>query len=170
MSKHRNNSRQRGAALVIGLILLTIITLLAVVGMNISNSELASATSEQLRLRAFQAAETGVEYGVIEMFKTPAKCKAVRTTAATPIGGSPINSATGLPTDRYQARVSFIDEGTVTEGYSNGYTSFHYNIETIGSSSRNAVARHQQGSYIVNKTDPSFGPLGSDCYIPIAAF
>ena len=54
-------SRQRGAALIIGLILLVVITLLAVVGMNIANTELASATSEQLRLRAFNAAETGLE-------------------------------------------------------------------------------------------------------------
>ena len=38
-----------------------VITLLAVVGMNIANTELASATSEQLRLRAFNAAETGLE-------------------------------------------------------------------------------------------------------------
>ena len=58
--KH-TRSRQRGAALVIGLILLVVITLLAVVGMNIANTELASATSEQLRLRAFNAAETGIE-------------------------------------------------------------------------------------------------------------
>ena len=54
-------NKQRGAALVIGLILLVVITLLAVVGMNIANTELASATSEQLRLRAFNAAETGLE-------------------------------------------------------------------------------------------------------------
>jgi type IV pilus assembly protein PilX len=58
--RHRH-SKQRGAALVIGLILLVVITLLAVVGMNIANTELASATSEQLRLRAFNAAETGLE-------------------------------------------------------------------------------------------------------------
>ena len=59
MTATRN--KQRGAALVIGLILLVVITLLAVVGMNIANTELASATSEQLRLRAFNAAETGLE-------------------------------------------------------------------------------------------------------------
>ena len=46
MKRTCSKSRERGAALVIGLILLGIITLLAVVGMNISNAELASATSE----------------------------------------------------------------------------------------------------------------------------
>jgi Tfp pilus assembly protein PilX len=54
-------NKQRGAALVVGLILLVVITLLAVVGMNIANTELAGATSEQLRMRAFNAAETGLE-------------------------------------------------------------------------------------------------------------
>ncbi len=64
-------SKQRGAALVIGLILLVVITLLAVVGMNIANTELASATSEQLRLRAFNAAETGLEARLQTLPSTP---------------------------------------------------------------------------------------------------
>ena len=79
--KHRN-SKQRGAALVIGLILLVVITLLAVVGMNIANVELASATSEQLRLRAFNAAETGLE-ARLQTLRTDA------TTDPTPIEARP---------------------------------------------------------------------------------
>jgi len=120
MSKNRKNLRQRGAALVIGLILLAIITLLAVVGMNISNSELASASSEQVRLRASQAAETGIEYGMLEMFKPTAKttCGWAITPPVTPVAGSPMNSATGLPTDHYATRVSYVDEAKMIDGYS----------------------------------------------------
>ena len=170
MKRIRNKSRERGAALVIGLILLGIITLLAVVGMNISNAELASATSEQVRLRAFQAAESGVEFGVNKMFQTAATCGSFKTIPPTPVEGSPINSASGLPTDHYEARVAYIDESAVTDGYSSGtFASFHYNIEARGTSSRNSIANHVQGAYKVNQTSNqnSFRPLGTDCFKPL---
>ena len=175
MSNNRKNSRQRGAALVIGLILLAIITLLAVVGMNISNSELASATSEQVRLRAFQAAETGIEYAMKDdvtendIFHTPAKCGSSKLSPVTVIDGSPINTATGLPTDTFANRISYVDENQVTEGYSNGFSSFHYNIESHGNSSRNAIASNKQGTYLVNNTGAqgSWKPMGTACYVPI---
>jgi len=115
MNNYRNTSRQRGAALVIGLILLTVITLLAVVGMNISNSELASATSEQLRLRAFQAAETGVEYAMNrdepnqnDVFHVGTGCHAAKITPVTAISGSQVNPDSGLPTDHYTSRISYM--------------------------------------------------------------
>src|SRR5262245_51029290 len=53
--------RQRGAALVIGLMLLVILTLLAVTGMNTASTELAMAGNEQYQLKAIQASQTGVE-------------------------------------------------------------------------------------------------------------
>ena len=71
------HSTQRGAALVMGLILLTVITLLAVVGMNIANTELAGATSDQLRMRAFNAAESGLEMRIQSL-------QVDRTTSTTP--------------------------------------------------------------------------------------
>lgn len=176
MRNHRH-SRQGGAALVIGLILLTVITLLAVVGMNISNTELASATSEQMRLRAFQASETGIEYAMSrttikkDVFSAGTKCGAVIITPVTVVDGSPINSATGLPTDRYTTRISYIDEGASPDGYSqNTFRANHYVVESQGSSSRNAVDTHKLGTYLVNQSgnQGSFRPSGSDCYIPLA--
>jgi Tfp pilus assembly protein PilX len=174
MSKNRKNLRQRGAALVIGLILLAIITLLAVVGMNISNSELASASSEQVRLRASQASETGIEYGMLEMFKPTAKttCGWYTTPPVTPIAGSPINSATGLPTDHYATRVSYVDQSQIVDGYSSSaFASYHYLIESHGDSSRNAVSKQVQGAYLVNQSagGQSWKPTGTDCYVPITS-
>lgn len=52
---------QRGAALVIGLVLLVVITVLAVSGMNTATTELAMARNDQNAENAFQAAETGLE-------------------------------------------------------------------------------------------------------------
>lgn len=53
--------RQQGAALIVGLLLLVVITVLAVSGMNTATTELAMARNNQTYENAFQAAETGLE-------------------------------------------------------------------------------------------------------------
>jgi type II secretory pathway component PulK len=151
--KIRNSSRhrERGAALVIGLILLMIITLLAVVGMNISNSELASATSEQLRLRAFAAAETGIERGMENLGLAGTGASVPVALPVTDLVGSPVNPSTGTPQDRYQVTVQYRGFGSFTPG--NSPTKFETNFFTVvstGTSARNAVAVHTAGAYIIS--------------------
>jgi len=59
---HRTASaRQQGAALVVGLILLLVLTLLAISGMTTASLELQMAGNEQYQERAFQAADAGIE-------------------------------------------------------------------------------------------------------------
>ena len=53
-------NRQRGAALVVGLLLRVVITVLAVSGMNTATTELALARNDMAYENAFQAAETGL--------------------------------------------------------------------------------------------------------------
>ena len=55
------NSKQHGAALVVGLIMLVVITVLAISGMNTATTELAMARNDQNYENAFQAAENGLE-------------------------------------------------------------------------------------------------------------
>lgn len=57
---------QHGAALIVGLILLVVITVLAVSGMNTATTELAMARNDQNNENAFQAAETGLEQAVAQ--------------------------------------------------------------------------------------------------------
>ena len=52
--------KQDGAALVVGLILLVVITVLAISGMNTATTELAMARNDQIFETTFQAAETGL--------------------------------------------------------------------------------------------------------------
>ena len=54
-------NKQQGAALVVGLMLLVVITVLAISGMNTATTELAMARNDQSYENAFQAAETGLE-------------------------------------------------------------------------------------------------------------
>src|SRR5690349_14065223 len=148
--RHLRN-KQSGAALVVGLILLVVITLLAVVGMNIANTELASATSEQLRMRAFNAAESGLEQRM-----QPLAINA--TTSSVPVTGdpvavenSPINTETEEATDTYQITTSYWGEGSMLSRFSAGtFAGFHYSIQSTGRSARGAVAVHTAGAFIVN--------------------
>src|SRR5262252_8991795 len=64
--------RQGGAALVIGLILLLVLTLLAVSGMNSASLEFVMAGNEQFRANAFAAAETGIEQTLASGMFNPA--------------------------------------------------------------------------------------------------
>jgi hypothetical protein len=147
------HSRQRGAALIIGLILLAIITLLAVVGMNIANSELASATSEQIRLRAFQTAEAGLEHGIVDMKFVGTSGPALTGVKSipAPVAGSP-KDVDGNPIDKYTTTITFHGTGAAP-GYSlKDFAAFYYTVESQGASSRNAVANHALGAYLVNNT------------------
>lgn len=54
-------TKQQGAALVVGLMLLVVITVLAISGMNTATTELAMARNDQAYESAFQAAENGLE-------------------------------------------------------------------------------------------------------------
>ena len=61
MNSFKLHGKQDGAALVVGLVLLVVVTVLAVSGMNTATTELAMARNDQNYENAFQAAETGLE-------------------------------------------------------------------------------------------------------------
>ena len=61
MREGKLRRREQGAALVIGLILLVVVTVLAISGMNTATTELAMARNDQNNENAFQAAEAGIE-------------------------------------------------------------------------------------------------------------
>jgi type IV pilus assembly protein PilX len=143
ISSRRANS---GAALVIGLILLLVMTLLAISGMNTSTTELQMAANMQYGEKAFQAAEVGIE-------------RAFRSGSYSTTGGAvPLNGtvATGQP-ETYTTSTAFdVNAGVtpvLTGGYSvgigAGYSAYHFNIDSTGTSSRNATATNTQSFFVV---------------------
>jgi len=163
-------NKQRGAALVVGLILLVIITLLAVVGMNIANTELASATSEQLRMRAFNASETGLEQRLQTLGVDATTSAAPVVADAVAVENSPLNPSNN-PTDTYQVTTTYWGEGSMLSRYSAGtFAGFHYAVQSTGTAPRGAVAVHTVGAFIVNsvgdsnvaeQVDPSAAPVNA---------
>jgi hypothetical protein len=130
-----------------------IITLLAVVGMNISNSELASATSEQLRLRAFEAAETGIERGLQDLGSVGTGSMTPINDVAVGVEGSSVNKANGTAQDSYQTVRQYRDWSTFIPNNSRVFNAYHYTVVSTGSSARNAVAVHTQGAFIMNNAN-----------------
>lgn len=146
--------RQSGAALVVGLLLLVVITVLAVSGMNTATTELAIARNDQGYENAFQAAETGLETAIAQrQFNT-----VINTTLTHTIVGS---------NDSYNAEIEFEDETLVPDrafslGVGSGISAYHFLATSVaesrrsaGTTDRDSNATHTQSFYIVGPESPS---------------
>jgi type IV pilus assembly protein PilX len=151
MNRTLSHRKQRGAALVIGLVLLAILTLLAITGMNTSTTELIMAGNEQFRQNAFQASETGREMALKKLATIPTDGVKV-TVPETPIvtGGK----------ETYTTTSQYIGEDQDIAGYkANAFIGNHYMITSTGKSARNAQAEHEQGAFVIaGGGGPSGGP------------
>jgi len=138
--------RQRGAALIIGLILLLVLTVLAISGMSTASLEFVMAGNEQYQKNAFQAAETGIEQALNGNVFNPG-------TNPPPVTGVVMPSA---PTDQYGFTITSDLNGQGVDlsepGYGVRFTTYHFQVQSTGQSLRNARALHTQGtSFTANK-------------------
>jgi type IV pilus assembly protein PilX len=163
---HRTTSaRQQGAALVVGLILLLVLTLLAISGMTTASLELQMAGNEQYQERAFQAADAGLEQAMARgVFNTNAPIGAYDNLAAVnPVpargNGRPITdcpevagAAAGQQCE-YFMRFDIQNGQTAVPGggYSigTGLEAYHFIIDSYGTAERGAMSEHRQSFYIV---------------------
>jgi len=139
--------RQAGAALVVGLILLLLLTILAISGVVTSTLELRMAGNQQLQERAFQAAEVGVEIAMSEA-----------TGASGTFEVGPVNvSDPAAPCDgtgdclQYVLRsIEATEAPTSPVGYSvPSFSAYHYEVEAVGTTPNGATSEHVQGFYIL---------------------
>jgi len=135
--------QQKGAALVVGLILLVVLTILAVSGVFTSTMELRMVRNTQSQERAFQAAEVAVEDALANPVLSTSAAFNQGTTAVP-------NSAP----DTYTYQLQFVGQsplGTDTAGYSIGsaFQSYHFQVDATGNGPDNALAEHTQSFYVV---------------------
>jgi type IV pilus assembly protein PilX len=157
--------RQNGAALVVGLILLLVLTLLAISGMTTASLELQMAGNEQYQERAFQAADAGIEQAMSRgVFNTNAPIGIYDNVAAVnpvPARGNgreisncpEVDGAAAGQQCEYFMRFD-IQSGTTAVpggGYSigTGFQAYHFVIDSYGTAERGALAEHRQSFYIV---------------------
>ncbi len=144
--KHRGT--QQGAALVVGLLLLVVVTVLAISGMTTATTELAMARNDQAYEDAFQLAERGLESALAQGgFNTA--------------GMAPLSQYV-TPTKSYSATIQYEDATLVPDaafslGVGTGISAYHFLATSqaefrrvAGSETdRDAEAVHTQAFYIV---------------------
>ncbi len=153
MNMNRINlpGKQDGAALVVSLILMVVITVLAISGMNTATTELAMARNDQNYESAFQAAETGLETALAQgRFNTLANVALPRIVV-------------GDGHDSVDTVINFEDTTLVPDrafsmGVGSGIAAYHFNVVATAKSERapgvittdrDAFAVHTQAFYIV---------------------
>lgn len=137
---------QQGVALVVGLVLLLVLTVLAVANMSTSMLDLQMASNAQSSTNAFQAAERGVDIAM--------RTTLPNTTAA--VVGVPDTAIPGTP-DEYRYDIRFNADNGITEvpsggfslGEGVGFKAYHFDTTATGTSTRDAAATNTQSYYVV---------------------
>jgi type IV pilus assembly protein PilX len=156
---------ETGAALVVGLILLLVLTLLAISGMTTASLELLMAGNAQYRERAVQAADAGIEQALAAgIYDTNVPVGAYDNVAAVrPVPtrgtGQAIANCPEVdsPTDAEQCEyfMRFDLQSGLTPvpsgGYSigTGFEAYHFVVDSFGATDRGAQSEHRQSFYIV---------------------
>ena len=141
--------KQQGAALIVGLILLVVITILAVSGMNTATTELAMARNDQNYENAFQAAETGLEYALAQgQFTTLAGTTLTKT----------INFNDSVTAQIEFENSTLVPDRAFSLGVGSGVSAYHFLATSTAKSQRagsatitdrDSTAVHTQAFYVV---------------------
>lgn len=139
------NQRQSGAALVVSLVLLLVLTMLAISTMSTASLEMTMAGNEQYSENAFQLAETATSDYLATAGADP-DC----ANTADP-GICDIDENDDLLDEMggtYSATSNFLDDyDGCPGGFSKGtFASYHFEIQAVGNTTaRNASSQHTQG-------------------------
>jgi len=156
MNSYNTLHRQQGAALVIGLILLVVVTVLAISGMTTATTELAMARNDQITENSFQAAENGLENALAQNDFTAI------AGAPTQIAPIQINS-----NDSVSAEIAYEDSTLVPDkafslGVGSGIAAYHFIATATATSAapgtsadRQSTSVHTQAFYIVGPEAPT---------------
>ena len=145
-----NRRTGKGAALVVGLLLLLVLTLLAVSGMGTSTLELQMAGNQQYSEKAFQAAEVGIERAF--------RSGVYNTASTSPVPATPVTSTDPSKNpETYETTTKFdpatgvtaVPAGGFSMGVGAGYNAYHFDISSTGTSAREATATNVQSFYVV---------------------
>ncbi len=143
-----DRKRQQGAALIVGLLMLVVITVLAVSGMNTATTELAMARNDQTYENVFQAAEKGLETALAQGIFNSAVPVVVTPPAVTHENVS--------ATIQYED-ATLVPDKAFSLGVGSGIAAHHFNVTSVAIyemdpgnvTDRDAAATHTQAFYVV---------------------
>jgi type IV pilus assembly protein PilX len=134
-------SRQSGATLIVGLVLLLVLTVVGVSGMNTATMEITMAANTQFQQDAFQQAEDAIDIAIANRVYRPDGPRAVDWL------GDPDydRRAETTPRDSIAAPVFGSSVGEIR--------AFHWDIVSVGRGPRNAISTHNQSFYVPARSD-----------------
>lgn len=136
--------RERGAALIVGLVLLLIMTVLGVSGMGTAALELVMAGNAQSQQDAFQAAETGIDIAIDRRNWT--------TLAPTPLddgaGGDITVGAGSVSGETLNSDCTIYPNSAFSAGVTGGVMAYHFDTDVLGTGPRGARSSHTQSFYV----------------------
>lgn len=144
--------RQSGAALIIGLLLLLVLTVLAVSGMSTTSLNLMMAGNSQYSQNAFQASESGIERAVAGNEFNPDPSIDPETQADIQVTGTDTYSAVSRP------QLMGMSQPALPGASLDSFSTYHFEIDSTGTSKRGAMARNVQALAVIAPADSSVGP------------
>jgi hypothetical protein len=142
------SKRQKGAALVVGLVLMMVLTILAVSTMRTATLELLMAGNAQYKAKAFQLAETGLRDAVNQINEGSLALDATE-------GWENLGALTGSVDDTgddYVVDVRFLRAGDPPPSYSEGgeITALYFELTSTGQTiARGAKSVQTQGFWTI---------------------
>ena len=143
-----SHKKQQGAALVVGLMLLVVITVLAISGMNTATTELALVRNDQASETAFQAAETGLATALSQ--------GQFATAGATAMTQEPTSNQKIATTIQFEDS-TMVPDRAFSLGVGSGIAAYHFLATSEAdflrdpgnTTDRDSSATHTQAFYIV---------------------
>ena len=133
---------QRGATLVIGLLLLSVVMLLGLAGAQGASIERQLARNEQFRENAASAASAGIEYAISRIVSSPPPDRDI----------APYSEAASLPgsTSRFETVTRFVGfEPALPQAGGLSLDGAHFEITSTGYSAGRAIDRQRAGVMLV---------------------
>ena len=130
---------QRGATLVVGLVLLLVLTVVGVSGMNTATMEINMAASTQFQQDAFQMTEDAADTVLATRNYTTDSDRTLEWIGGTDYDRRAVTSYQ-LNTDVPDAAFS-----------SDEVEAFHFDVRSVGRGPRNAQSEHVQSFYVVGR-------------------
>jgi type IV pilus assembly protein PilX len=130
---------QRGATLIVGLVLLLVLTIVGVSGMNTATMEINMAANTQFQQDAFQMTEDGVD--------TVIATRDYTTDAERTLEWLPDTDYNRRAVTTYRMNTDVPDAAFSSDEVE----AFHFDVRSVGRGPRNAQSEHTQSFYVVGR-------------------
>ena len=131
---------QRGATLIVGLVLLLVLTVLGVSGMNTATMQVTMAANTQFQEDAFQQTEDAIDIVLDTRDYTTSQPSTLNWT------GNPDYDRHAVTTYRWNTPVPAGRAFSLGE-----LQAFHFDIQSVGRGPRNATSQTTQSFYVVGR-------------------